>query len=99
MNNSPPFGDRGGFFLPAHHHGGPGALAWTIFALQLLLVLGLGALLASAVGARWRRPAAAARVPQGDALETLRFRYARGEIDREAFLQASADLSDTSAGT
>ena len=40
-NNAPPFQNRGGTFL--YHHGGPSALAWTIFALQLLLLLGLGA--------------------------------------------------------
>src|SRR5207248_1195165 len=76
MNVQPPFRDRGGMFVyPAHHHGGPGALAWTIFALQLLALLGLGALLATAVAApRWRR--SAAPVVTSPPLEVLRLRYA-----------------------
>lgn len=76
-----------------YHHGGPGPLGWTIFALQLLLVLGVAWLLASLlVGRLGRRPAVAAPAASGGPLETLHMRYARGEIDREAYLQARADL-------
>ena len=107
MNSNPPFRNRGGtFFDPAYHHGGPSALAWTIFALQLLLVLGLGALLVSALaGPRvrpWARPfPGPSRPPSGpqpgrpDPLEVVRMRYARGELSRDDYLQATRDLGDT----
>src|SRR5437870_1871094 len=45
MNDYPPFRNRGGGFFPVYHDGGPSALTWTIFALQvltLLLLLALG---------------------------------------------------------
>jgi len=48
MNIQPPDTFRGGrpFFGPAlEHHGGPSALTWTIFALQLLMLAALAVLL------------------------------------------------------
>lgn len=80
------------------HHGGPGVLPWTIFALQLLLLLGLGALLASMLAGRFgrHRPApAGGPPPRPDALEVVRMRYARGEIDRDRYLEATHDLGGT----
>jgi hypothetical protein len=109
MNDSPPFRNRGGTFLdPAYHHGGPSALAWTIFALQLLLVLGLAALLVSALAGPRLRPWASpfpgpSRPPGGptpgrhDPLEVVRMRYARGELSRDDYLQATRDLGGTPA--
>jgi hypothetical protein len=105
-NNAPPFQNRGGTFL--YHHGGPNALAWTIFALQLLLLLGLGALLVSALAGPRLRPWARAvpdpsRPPGGpqpgrpDPLEVVRMRYARGELARDYYLLATLDLGGTAA--
>jgi hypothetical protein len=109
MNDYPPLRNRGGtFFEPAYHHGGPAALAWTIFALQLVLLLGLGALLVSALaGPRmrpWARPfPGPSRPPVGpqpgrhDPMEVVRMRYARGELSRDDYLQATRDLGGTPA--
>jgi hypothetical protein len=109
VNDSPPFRNRGGTFLdPAYHHGGPSALAWTIFALQLVLVLGLAGLLVSVLaGPRlrpWARPfPGPSRPPSGptpgghDPLEVVRMRYARGELSRDDYLQATRDLGGTPA--
>jgi hypothetical protein len=109
MNSNPPFRNRGGtFFDPAFHHGGPSALAWTIFALQLLLLLGLAALLVAALAGPRRRPwvrpfPGTGRPPGGpppgrqDPLEVVRMRYARGELNRDDYLQATRDLGGTPA--
>jgi hypothetical protein len=108
MNDYPPFPNRGGGFYSVYHDGGPSALTWTIFALQILTLLGVFALLGMAA-ARMRfafRPGPPPRFgargfgrpprfggPGGhDPLEVVRMRYARGELDREQYLQASRDL-------
>jgi len=82
-----------------YHHAGPGPLGWTIFALDLLLVIGVAWLLAALVfGRGGRRPtaaavaAASAPVRDSAALETLEMRYARGEVGRDEYLQARSDL-------
>jgi uncharacterized membrane protein len=96
MDTNPPFYGRQGFL--EYQHGGPGAIGWAVFALQLVLILGLAWLIASLVlGSRTRRQAAATPVPAGaapvdDPLSVLRMRYARGEIGRDEYLQASGDL-------
>jgi uncharacterized membrane protein len=97
MNDRFPFQNRGGTFVypGGPHHGGPSALAWTIFALELLLLLGIAGLLASTFGGRLRRPAIAA--PHDDALETVRMRYARGDLSRDDYVQAVRDLGGTPA--
>ena len=101
MNDNPPFPfHRGGFEVgPMYfHHGGPPALAWATFALVLLLVLAFFAMfVARMAGGRrqyWKHRMAFAG-PGGphDPLELLRMRYARGEIDRDAFLQGTSDLT------
>ena len=106
MNDHMPFQNRGDFmFGPAGHHGGTGALAWTIFALQLLLLLGLALLVARAfAGSRlhtWNRAVPAGGppppMPAHDPLEVVRMRYARGELDREEYLAAVRDLGGTPA--
>jgi uncharacterized membrane protein len=97
-------GGRGGLDIgPVYFHHGGGdhlALAWATFALVLLLVLTVGALLVArgAVGraGRWqRRMAFAGPGLHGppDPLEVLRIRYARGEITRDEFLQGTSDLA------
>ncbi|HLY95222.1 MAG TPA: hypothetical protein VKP14_10270 [Gaiellaceae bacterium] len=108
MNETPPFPmfHRGGFDVgPVYlHHGqGPHALAWATFALVLLLTLAFFALLIARTAAgrhhRWHhRMAFAGPGRPPDPLEFLRMRYARGEIDRDAFLQGTSDLT-TSAPT
>ena len=88
-----------GFYLEPHHYehgGGPHPLAWAIFALLLALVVGLAlaaiARLAAGGLPHRRRLAPAGTVPVGEPLAVLRSRYARGDISREEFLQASEDL-------
>jgi len=107
MNDYPPFRNRGGGFFPVYHDGGPSALTWTIFALQVLTLLLLLALVAkSAARARWafRHGPPAGFGPPGfgprgfggpghhDPLEVVRQRYARGELERDEYLQATRDL-------
>jgi uncharacterized membrane protein len=96
MYSNPPFRGFGGDGTLVYHHGGPGAIGWTVFALQILLVLGVGWLLASLFLGRFgRRPVVAAGAParaESAPLEILHLRYARGEIDRDAYLQARSDL-------
>ena len=108
MNDYPPFQNRGGGFFPVFHDGGPSALAWTIFALQVLTLLLLLALVAkSAARARWafKQGPPPGFGPRGfgppgfggprhhDPLEVVRQRYARGELERDQYLQATRDLS------
>src|SRR5262245_43888388 len=97
-NDAPPFFRGGGpgrvFVSPNgfEHHGGVGGLAWVIFALQLLMLAALAVLLVRAFtwrpASRRRRTTATAAGP----IEQLRWRYARGEIARDDYLQASRDL-------
>ena len=78
-----------------HGGDGPHVFAWLLFALLLVLLVGL----IVAVAGRWgglHRGSAAPGAPLrtgGDPLELVRLRYARGEIDRETFLQVSQDLA------
>jgi uncharacterized membrane protein len=80
------------------HHGGP-PLAWATFALVLLLTLAFFAVLIARMSSRRRhhgwhhRMAFAGPGGPPDPLELLRMRYARGEIDRDAFLQGTSDLT------
>jgi uncharacterized membrane protein len=106
MNNDN-FGHGRGFFpgpaLNAHPGGGPSSLAWVIFALELLMLAALAVLLVRAFA--WRpRPAGpdgprrhfAVRrhgpPPPADPLEVARYRYARGELSRDDYLQVVRDL-------
>lgn len=97
------------------HHAGPDALAWATFALLLLLVLTVYALVIARFARRSQRrrgfggPGHGRRFgfagpgpgmgpgrgmgPAPDALEVLRWRYARGEIGRDEFLLATSDLT------
>jgi uncharacterized membrane protein len=99
MDTSPPFGRGfGGDGVFTYHEGGPGAIGWTVFALQLLLVLGVAWLLVSVfLGSRVGRQRPTATATAGgpvvdDPVGVLRMRYARGELDRDAYLQAASDL-------
>jgi len=103
-NNFPPFRGGGGgrvFVGPAGfaNHGGAGVLAWVIFALELLMLAALATLIARSF--MWRpRPAGPGRRfvrrhgPPGppDPLEAVRYRYARGDITRDEYLQMTRDL-------
>jgi uncharacterized membrane protein len=93
-----PYGHPGfghGFLEHGHHHG-PGPLAWAILAILLavlivsLVNLGLG--LARGRGRRWPGGGFPGGSSLDRALALLRLRYARGEISRDEYLQASADL-------
>ena len=109
MNIDPPDTFRGGrpFFGPDGggfgHHGGPAALAWVIFALQLLLLAGLAVLLARAFASRPRfagPPAHGRRFSRRhgppDPLAHVRMRYASGDIGRDEYLQVTRDLGGAS---
>jgi hypothetical protein len=102
------FQQRGGFgFAPMTLHyqqDRPNALAWATFALVLLLVLTVGAMLVARLarrrGRRWhghgpgpRHFAFAGAGPRHDPLDVLRWRYARGELGRDEFLQGVSDLT------
>jgi uncharacterized membrane protein len=98
MNDNPPFPPQGrGFDIgPFYmHHGGPPALAWATFALVLLLMLSFFALLIARTAGRrhghWHHRVKFAG--HMDPLELMRMRYARGEIDRDTFLQGTSDLT------
>ncbi len=108
MNTTPMWPNRGGGFgfapLVLQHHDRPNALAWATFALVLLLVLTVGAMIVARFAARrsrrWHGPgpgrghfAFAGAGPRHDPLDVLRWRYARGEIGRDEFLQGTSDLT------
>lgn len=106
MNENPPFPFRRGGFdsgpMYLHHHGGPPALAWATFALVLLLVLAVFAMVVARMAAggrghrKWHRHVQFAGPGLGgppDPLRLLAMRYAHGEIDRDAFLQGTSDLT------
>ena len=87
--------DRGYMHHGYFHDGGrPHVLAWVIFALLVAVLVGVAVLIASRYaarrGARLGRPAIAGGPP--DPLLLLQLRYARGEINRDEYLQASRDL-------
>ena len=99
MNIQPPDTFRGGrpFFGPVDgHHGGPPALAWTIFALQLLMLAALAVLLVRAFTFRPRPAGRQRRLVRRhgppDPLAHARMRYANGDINREEYLQVTKDL-------
>ncbi|HZO61444.1 MAG TPA: SHOCT domain-containing protein [Gaiellaceae bacterium] len=83
--------------------GGPGALAWVIFALVLaLLLLTIASLVLDDYRSRAGRPSAqSAPGPPGStrALTVLDDRYARGEISRDDYLRARDDLRGLDAPT
>ena len=83
---------------PYWEHAGHGhPVAWVLFLILLAIVVGV----VSALVLRWlagrstvgAQPVLATGGAVADhALGLVRLRYARGEIDREQFLQATADL-------
>jgi putative membrane protein len=82
---------------PYWEHAGNGhPFLWFLFFLLLAVVVGLvAAFVLRRLGDRPGRALPfqpAALGPPEDALGIVRMRYARGEIDREQFLQTTADL-------
>lgn len=83
-----PFGP-GGQFMPAGSHSDLFWLHDLFFLIGLLIVV-----VAAVLIVRWllRRPHLAAAGPMPPALTELDIRYARGEIERDDYLQRRADL-------
>jgi putative membrane protein len=78
-----------------HGGDGPHVLAWLLFALLFALLIGLIVVLVARWGGLHRGsavPALGGSKTGEDPHELVRLRYARGEIDRETFLQVSQDL-------
>ncbi|MDP2496645.1 MAG: SHOCT domain-containing protein [Candidatus Palauibacterales bacterium] len=77
--------------------GGMGILYWVGALLGLLFALALLILIAAVIWRLVRREeggaAREARASEGSPLEVLEHRYARGEIDREEYLQKRDDLT------
>ena len=96
----PRSGFQGGFVERVGHQGGgwPDGLSWVLFA--LLLVLVLIAIVSLALDVYYRsQPATTGLQPATGALGVLDLRYARGEIEREAYLEARSDLGGPEAPT
>jgi uncharacterized membrane protein len=106
MNPNTPLRGRGFGYAPNfagyHDHVANTPLQWATFALVLLIALTLGAFVVArfARGGRRRHrfgPPMRMRMRGGpggpDALDVLRMRFASGQISREEFLQATADLT------
>jgi uncharacterized membrane protein len=88
--------DRYDPYWQAGHHG-THPLAWLLFFVLLALIVAAAVWLVLRLAGRRPllpvAPTAMSSGPQADgALETLRLRYARGEIDRDEFLRVSGDL-------
>ena len=77
----------------AMHHGGHGFFGWFLLFLVVALLIGLIVAYATRLLGS-HSPAAAGTAPRtgDDPVELLRLRYARGEIDRDTFVQTNADL-------
>src|SRR5437667_9274603 len=91
---------RGGLVERVGDHGGgwPDGLSWAILALLLLLLV--IAIVSLAMDAYHRsRPVGSAAAPAAGSLALLDARYARGEVDRETYLQTRADLRGSEAPT
>ena len=88
-----PRGDVGRLFV--EHAGGgagwPDGLSWVIFA--VLIALLLLAIVSLALSAYWRTNGG----PSACALGELNLRYARGEVERDEYLQRRADLGGPAA--
>ena len=92
-----PLFHRGGLFGPgAYHHGGGHPLEWAILGVTIAILVVVTALLVLRLAGRsrpgWRKFAFPGGPP--DPAGLLRLRYARGELSRDEFLQASSDLGE-----
>jgi putative membrane protein len=94
MNNGPE--DQQRFIYPSgfeQHHGGHGWFWLIPFVFLLLFAATFFWVVLQTRGGRFGvRPAPPAAPAADGALEELRLRYARGEVSREEFLAADADL-------
>jgi len=110
-NLMPPDGFRGGGdsfrIVEQAGGGGPSTLAWVIFALVLvLLLLAIASLVIDAYYRRRGSQPVTASIPgpapgpaKAEALSVLDGRYARGELQRDEYLQARDDLRGTAETT
>ncbi|MGZ4381995.1 MAG: SHOCT domain-containing protein [Gaiellaceae bacterium] len=94
MNRNPgPWMNQGPYMEHYGHGGEPHVWAWLFMALVLAALIGLAVFLALRYTSRRAAPpVATAPASSEEALAVLRMRYARGEVSRDEFLQASIDL-------
>jgi uncharacterized membrane protein len=89
----PPYTNRPQVWVgPAQEHGHRG-VGFVLLVILLILVAALiGYVAARLTVGRGSAPPPAVPEVSDEPLALLRLRYARGEIDRDSFLQASSDL-------
>lgn len=79
-----------------HGHGGYPVLHLILFALFVALLIFLAVAIWRSLASRYPSgPSLAPAAAAADALGIVRMRYARGEIGRDEFLQATTDLGGT----
>lgn len=79
-------------FLLGHAHAGHPLLRVIFFVILLALLASVIFLALKLIFGRSRSGSLSSAPSTDDALATLRLRYARGEVARDEFLQAHADL-------
>lgn len=76
-----------------YYNGGWGAMGFGMIGMSLFWILLIVAIVALVRGT-WRSGASAGRRQEKTALDILKERYARGEIEKEEFEQKKRDLAD-----
>jgi uncharacterized membrane protein len=85
---------RHGYYGQGFHEHSVNSVEWAILGLAVLILIGVILLLTGTWQRRryFRQAKGFGRGPSGEPLAILGARYARGEIGRDEYLQASRDL-------